>query len=142
MQQVNPIMELSILKEFYFDASHQLLEYDGNCQRLHGHTYKLVVEVARVAENGTTDLIKSGPKVGMVFDYADLKKVVHESVISKLDHYHLNDIFSLTTAEFMVKEITHWLIEAFQDYAVKVVMVALSEKCVPTHSMATIRIQS
>ena len=31
-----------VLKEFEFDAAHYLPEYNGKCERLHGHTYKLV----------------------------------------------------------------------------------------------------
>lgn len=34
-----------VLKEFEFDAAHYLPEYNGKCERLHGHTYKLVVKV-------------------------------------------------------------------------------------------------
>ena len=28
-----------VLKEFEFDAAHYLPEYNGKCERLHGHTY-------------------------------------------------------------------------------------------------------
>ena len=31
-----------VLKEFEFDAAHYLPEYNGKCERLHGHTYKLI----------------------------------------------------------------------------------------------------
>ena len=47
-----------VLKEFEFDAAHYLPEYNGKCERLHGHTYKLVVKV-----EGTPD------KEGMVIDF-------------------------------------------------------------------------
>ena len=33
------------LKEFDFDAAHFLPNYNGKCEHLHGHTYKLVVKV-------------------------------------------------------------------------------------------------
>ena len=32
-----------IIKEFDFDAAHYLPAYNGKCEHLHGHTYKLVV---------------------------------------------------------------------------------------------------
>ncbi len=35
-----------IAKEFSFDMAHMLDGHDGKCQNLHGHTYKLQVEVA------------------------------------------------------------------------------------------------
>ncbi len=34
-----------VLKEFEFDAAHYLPSYNGKCEHLHGHTYKLVVKV-------------------------------------------------------------------------------------------------
>lgn len=34
-----------IIKEFDFDAAHYLPAYNGKCEHLHGHTYKLVVKV-------------------------------------------------------------------------------------------------
>ena len=40
-----------LVKEFEFDAAHNLINYHGKCERLHGHTYKLVVKL-----EGTRDL--------------------------------------------------------------------------------------
>lgn len=60
-----------VLKEFEFDAAHYLPEYNGKCERLHGHTYKLVVKV-----EGTPD------KEGMVIDFIRLKNIVKEEVLS------------------------------------------------------------
>ena len=62
-----------VLKEFEFDAAHYLPEYNGKCERLHGHTYKLVVKV-----EGTPD------KEGMVIDFIRLKNIVKEEVLSSL----------------------------------------------------------
>ncbi|MEA3514244.1 MAG: 6-carboxytetrahydropterin synthase QueD [Nanoarchaeota archaeon] len=82
---------MKISKEFVFDAAHKLLWHKGNCQNLHGHTYKLVVTVeGQLNENG------------IVMDFGDLKKIVANEVISKLDHKYLNDIFENPTAENIV----------------------------------------
>lgn len=142
MQKDNPSMTLRVSKEFFFDASHSLPHYDGNCQRPHGHTYKLVVEVERVNEDGTgtIDLIQAGPKQGMVFDFADLKTVVKKTILDRVDHYDLNEIFLRTTAEYMVIEMAKWLISAFQNYEIRITTVSLAEICVPTESKATVRI--
>lgn len=80
-----------IAKEFTFDAAHKLLKYNGPCANLHGHTYKLQV-------------ILSGPVLenGMVFDFVDLKKIVTEKVISKLDHKFINKVIKQSTAENIV----------------------------------------
>lgn len=77
-----------VLKEFEFDAAHYLPEYNGKCERLHGHTYKLVVKV-----EGTPD------KEGMVIDFIRLKNIVKEEVLNKLDHACLNDILKQPSAE-------------------------------------------
>lgn len=53
-----------IIKEFDFDAAHYLPAYNGKCEHLHGHTYKLVVKV-----EGTPD------HEGMVIDFIKLKNL-------------------------------------------------------------------
>ena len=64
-----------IIKEFDFDAAHYLPAYNGKCEHLHGHTYKLVVKV-----EGTPD------HEGMVIDFIKLKNLVKEEVLAHLDH--------------------------------------------------------
>ncbi|MBP6333296.1 MAG: 6-carboxytetrahydropterin synthase, partial [Aminivibrio sp.] len=45
-------------KEFTFDAAHNLVEYHGKCERLHGHTYRLAV------------VLKGSPdREGMIADF-------------------------------------------------------------------------
>ena len=77
-----------VLKEFEFDAAHYLPEYNGKCERLHGHTYKLVVKV-----QGTPD------HEGMVIDFIRLKNIVKENVLVHLDHACINDILPQPSAE-------------------------------------------
>ncbi len=77
-----------VTKEFKFDAAHFLTDYHGKCEKLHGHTYKLHVTVkGDVKEDG------------MVMDFVELKKIVNERVISKLDHSLLNDTIDNPSAE-------------------------------------------
>ncbi len=64
-----------------FAASHALRNYEGACQRMHGHNWKVEVEVL------TTQL----DDVGMGVDFKLIKKATNK-VLDKLDHYHLNDI--------------------------------------------------
>ena len=64
-----------------FAAAHQLHGYEGNCARLHGHNWKIIVEV-------------SGQKlddVGMVLDFKAMKKAAREAA-KVLDHQFLNQI--------------------------------------------------
>lgn len=78
-----------VTKEFTFDSAHFLPNYNGKCERLHGHTYKLHVTVEADIE----------PESGIAFDFVELKKIVKEHVINKLDHYLLNDIIPISSAE-------------------------------------------
>src|SRR5688500_10011881 len=94
----NPIAQITC--EFRFEASHQLRRDDwsdaendavfGNCARLHGHSYRLCVSL-----RGPID-----PETGMVMNFTDLKRLVRERVVHRLDHQHRSDVVSgLTTAE-------------------------------------------
>jgi len=78
-----------VRREFRFEASHVLPRHPGRCKRLHGHSYKLVIEVAGDIE----------PKQGMVIDFEALDSIVNERVLSRLDHHHMNDIIENPTAE-------------------------------------------
>ena len=73
-----------ISKEFSFDMAHLLDGHDGKCQNLHGHTYKLQVEIADT-------LHQCGAKKAMVIDFADLKAVVKKAVLEPLDHAFIYD---------------------------------------------------
>jgi 6-pyruvoyltetrahydropterin/6-carboxytetrahydropterin synthase len=72
---------IRISKEFTFDMAHALLGYDGLCRNIHGHSYTLVVTI-----KGTPNPDHSSPKNGMLIDFKDLKNIVKENIINKLDH--------------------------------------------------------
>lgn len=80
-----PQFSWTLMKEFRFEASHQLTNHDGACARLHGHSY-----VGRVFIRGDA-LIQSGPKAGMVIDYGDISSAIKKITEGYLDHYHLNN---------------------------------------------------
>ena len=89
---------LTVTKIFEFEAAHYLPDYDGKCKDLHGHSYKLEVEVSNDKR------VKKGyPE--MLVDFGDIKKIVNDHVIDVMDHKVLNTIFDYPTAEFMVKDI-------------------------------------
>lgn len=70
-----------LTKTFHFEAAHALVGYDGKCRNIHGHSYELQVTVKGmpVDEPGN-------PKNGMVIDFHDLKRIVNEEVVERLDH--------------------------------------------------------
>ncbi len=70
-----------IFIDTHFAASHQLHGYQGMCKDLHGHTWKVRVEIVTNRTN----------EIGISFDFKELKSIT-ESVIQRLDHGHINDI--------------------------------------------------
>jgi 6-pyruvoyltetrahydropterin/6-carboxytetrahydropterin synthase len=62
-----------------FAAAHNLRDYDGDCERLHGHNYQVRASV-RVAELGED---------GLAIDFRDLKRALGQ-VMDELDHRYLN----------------------------------------------------
>lgn len=78
-----------ISKEFSFDSAHFLPNYHGKCEKLHGHTYRLRVTVDAPIDE----------KTGMAVDFCEIKRLVQEKVLQKLDHTNLNEIIPLPSAE-------------------------------------------
>lgn len=67
--------------EASFAAAHFLTHYQGKCERLHGHNYRVRV-FARGGELG---------EGGMLLDFGTLKSALRD-VLSILDHSLLNDL--------------------------------------------------
>lgn len=72
---------IRLTKEFTFEAAHMLEGYDGLCREIHGHSYRLFVTV-----KGEPESDSSSPKLGMVMDFGDLKRIVNEQIVGRLDH--------------------------------------------------------
>ncbi len=71
--------ELTVESEF--DSAHNLKRYDGPCEALHGHTYRVQVSY-------------QGPELdnaGILIDFKQLKSALGE-VLSGLDHRYLNEL--------------------------------------------------
>ena len=78
-------MKLTVTKEFTWDCAHMLTNHKGLCKNVHGHTYKMLVEVAHFGPSNVYTS-QSPEKEGMVVDFKMLKQKVQERLISKLDH--------------------------------------------------------
>jgi len=109
-----------VSKEFTFDSAHHLHCYEGQCQNLHGHTYRL-----QVAMSGYTDYR------GLTIDFSDMKRIVKQCVIERLDHQYLNEVLPLmnTTAENMVV----WIYEQLETELIE-------QKLVPAIRLEEIRL--
>ncbi len=64
-----------------FAAAHNLRNYKGKCENLHGHNYKVRVTLAGKELDAT----------GLLYDFVHLKQVI-QSVIRSLDHQYLNEL--------------------------------------------------
>lgn len=74
-------MKIRITKEFHFEMSHCLNNYDGACKNIHGHSYKLFVTL-----RGEPSRDKNSSSYGMVMDFTHLKKMVKENILDVFDH--------------------------------------------------------
>ncbi|ACZ19501.1 6-carboxytetrahydropterin synthase QueD [Thermanaerovibrio acidaminovorans] len=91
---------MKLKRRFSFSAAHWLPRYKGRCEALHGHTYSFVITL-----EGSPD-----PE-GMIMDFTELKGLVEEMVLSRLDHSCLNDLLEQPTAEAL----SRWIFEALAD---------------------------
>ena len=71
--------ELKIISRFA--AAHQLREYEGGCERLHGHNWKVEVFISgsKLKENG------------LLMDFKVIKEKTGK-ILDELDHRFLNDL--------------------------------------------------
>ena len=92
--------KIRVSKEFHFEMSHALLNYDGPCKNIHGHSYKLVVTLIGEAMNDN-----NSPKNGMLIDFTELKRLVKSLILEHFDHAFLvnrkADISSFYSAKEM-----------------------------------------
>ena len=73
--------KVRLTKEFRFEMAHALWNYDGLCKHFHGHSY-----ILRVTVIGFPIEEEQSPKYGMVMDFGELKQIVNEEVVDRLDH--------------------------------------------------------
>lgn len=71
--------ELNI--ELEFAAAHNLLNYNGECERLHGHNWRVEIFV----------LAKHLDSAGLAIDFKVLKERA-KSITNELDHEYLNEL--------------------------------------------------
>ena len=65
----------------HFSSAHYLREYDGPCENLHGHTWKLEISLVSDTLN----------ELGLVIDFRIIKERL-KAFLKDLDHVCLNDL--------------------------------------------------
>lgn len=96
---------LQITKIFRFEMAHAIFGYDGKCKNIHGHSYVLHVTITGNLNND--DFIVAP---GFIFDFKQLKRIVNETIIKKLDHQLVlsNEYLKLNTALTSAENIFVW----------------------------------
>lgn len=102
-------------KELKFEAA-QFLPGHPKCGKMHGHTYKVTVEVEGNINNE-----------GMVMDLHDLSELVRD-VIGVYDHDCMNNFISVPTCENIVEALWASLERILEDtFGVKLSLVKVQE---------------
>lgn len=86
-----------------FAAAHNLRQYHGRCEALHGHNYKVEVAVR-------------GPSLregGMLLDFGQLKAYLKE-ILEGLDHKYLNEVPPFDREEPSCENIARYLWKELQ----------------------------
>ena len=111
-------MNVELVKEYRFEAAHRLPEVPAGhkCARLHGHSFKFEVHIAGPVDERT----------GWFIDYGDVDGVVMP-LVSRLDHYYLNEIDGLgnPTSEVLAR----WLWNQMRPRLPQLVAITLYETC-------------
>ena len=96
------MFEVSV--EAGFAAAHQLRNYRGKCENLHGHNYKVRVSVEGEELNS----------IGLLADFTELKAALRE-VTEFLDHRFLNEIEPFTEINPSAENVAWYICEQLQN---------------------------
>jgi 6-pyruvoyltetrahydropterin/6-carboxytetrahydropterin synthase len=92
-----------LMIETRFAAAHQLRNYKGKCENLHGHNWKVQVAVSAERLN----------EIGLAMDFGDIKAITND-VIGTLDHAMLNELFPFTEINPSSENIARWIYESLK----------------------------
>jgi len=92
-----------LMVETHFSAAHQLRGYKGECEKLHGHNWKVQVYVIAERLN----------EIDIAMDFHAIKQITDE-FISLLDHSFLNDIFPFTEKNPSSENIAKWIYDSLR----------------------------
>jgi 6-pyruvoyltetrahydropterin/6-carboxytetrahydropterin synthase len=92
-----------LMVETCFSSAHQLRGYGGECERLHGHNWKVQVYVMAEKLND----------IDIAIDFHELEELTDE-VVTPLDHGFLNDIFPFTEKNPSSENIAKWIYDSLK----------------------------
>ncbi|MCL1833725.1 MAG: 6-carboxytetrahydropterin synthase QueD [Leptospirales bacterium] len=95
--------------EDYFSSAHQLRGYKGKCENIHGHNWRVILNVQGEVLN----------EIGLLIDFNDLKGIL-KKITGSLDHKNLNDIEPFTTLNPSSENIAEFIAAKAQEEIAKV----------------------
>lgn len=111
-------MKVELIKQFGFESAHRLpnVPEGHKCARLHGHSYRITVEVS-----GEVD-----EQMGWLIDYGDIT-AAFEPLRQALDHRYLNEIEGLEnpTSEVLAR----WIWERLKPTLPLLSAITVHETC-------------
>lgn len=90
-----------LVVQAHFAAAHKLRGYKGQCEKLHGHNWRVDVYL----RGDELD------ELGMLVDFSEVKKHVN-AVLDELDHQYLNDLDAFRVANPTTEHIARHIAEA------------------------------
>lgn len=88
-----------------FGAAHNLRNYGGKCENLHGHTWKVEICVSCNNLNNT----------GMLCDFKDLKSTL-KSVLERFDHQYINEVEPFDKINPTAENLARFIYESMEKY--------------------------
>src|SRR5580765_3896175 len=95
----------SIRIESFFEAAHNLRSYHGKPEPLHGHSWKVELEVL-------------APKLDteeMGIDFVDLRKSLNE-MVRKIDYTYINEVSPFNDIAPSAENIAKWFYEGLRNF--------------------------
>jgi len=94
--------ELKVVTQF--SAAHQLRNFGGKCEELHGHNWKIEVIVRGEKLNSA----------GLLIDFRELKECTNK-ILEELDHSFLNELPSFRNRNPSSENIAAYIFEKLSD---------------------------
>ena len=85
------------LKEM-FSSAHSLWDYQGKFEDLHGHDFRVEVDLAR----------RELDRIGVVIDFLEVKRNL-KKVLEKIDHAFLNELPEFKGKNTSVENVAHFI---------------------------------
>ncbi len=110
-----------------FSSAHRLRGYQGKCESLHGHNWRVEVVVSG----------KTLDNLGMVYDFKELKERLN-NILKDLDHSYLNDLAYFKKKNPTSENIAKYIFDRFnssrQKFKLEKVIVFESDSSCATYS--------